>query len=307
MKIGIVGIGNFGRSLAYTIALKNLSKELALIDIDKNKAKATCFDLQQGWALTNLTKVVTGGYEILADANIIIITAGKPREYGQKRFDLISENIQIVSDILKNILEYNNDFLLLITTNPVDIITYVAYKVSGLPKENIIGIGTILDTIRLKSLIVDELNINPQDIGLYILGEHGENMVPIFSKATIHGEPLNNLSNFDAKKINALVQRVKLGGEDILKLKQPPVFAPSLAAAYVLESIINDSKRIIPISSYIQGEYGLDEVCLSLPFRIGQNGLEEVVNLKINDDELKNLRISQGILRSELDSIKNLI
>lgn len=307
MKIGIVGIGNFGRSLAYTITLKNLAKELALVDIDKNKAKAACFDLEQGWALTSLTKVSTGGFETLADANIIIISAGKPRNFGQNRFDLISENIKTVSDIVNNIIEYNNDFLLLLTTNPVDILSYVAYKVSGLPKEKIIGIGTILDTIRLKSLIADEYNLNPSDISLYILGEHGDSMVPIFSKASVHGVPLNNLTNFNTKKTTELLERVKHGGEDILKLKQPPVFTPSLATAYVLESIINDTKRIIPISSYVQGEYGLDGVCISLPFRIGKDGLEEIVNLKISDEELKNLRVSQGIIRSEIDGIRNMI
>ena len=307
MKIGIVGVGKFGRCLAYTIALKNIAKELALVDINKDNAKAAHIDLEQGWSLTGLTKVITGGYEILADANIIIIAAGKPRRYGQKRFEVISENIEIVTDIVRNIIEYNNDFLLIVTPNPVDVLTYVAYKVSGLPREKVIGIGTVLDTFRLKSLIATEFNLNPQDIGFYIIGEHGESMVPIFSKASVQGVPLNNLPNFKPKKLDELLAKIKQGGEDILKLKQSPVYAPALVAVHVLENIINNTKRIIPLSTYIQGEYGLDEVCLSLPFRIGQKGLEDIVNLKISDDEINNLRISSGVIRSEIDSIKNKI
>lgn len=303
MKISIIGCGHFGSTLAYTLFLKNFLDEITLIDEDINRAIRTAYDLNQASPFVGSTKIYAGGYEKLIDANIVVIAAGHRRKEGDTRLDLSYQNYPIVQDIVEKVAQYNTRCILIVATNPVDIMTYVTLKVSGFPQERVIGLGTLNDTIRMRYFISNKLQLNPRDINLIIIGEHGDSMVPLFSSANVAGIPLNKIIGFDDLVKKEVIEKTKKSGEKIISLGGSPSFAPSTAATLLIEHIALNSMNIVPISTYSSNIYEIENICLSLPVRVGAAGVEEVIVPSLNEEELSLLHNSYEKLQTEIDKL----
>lgn len=303
MKVSIIGCGNFGSTLAYTLVMQNLVEEITLIDNEKNKATSIAYDLNQASPLIGMTTVSAGGYENLTDADIIVITAGHSRKEGDSFSDLTEHNFPMIQDIVENIVQYNTSAILLIATNPVDIMTFVALKVSGFPKERVIGMGTVIDTIRMRFLLAHKLKLNPKDINLINIGEHGEGIVPLFSSANVGGIPLNKIIGFDETMKKEILEKTKKCGEKIISLGGAPSYAPASSAAMVIKNIIQNTKNIVPISTFLDGIEEMENTCLSLPARLGKNGVEEVIMPPLSDAEHEQLLNSYTHIQEELDKL----
>ncbi|HCT84219.1 MAG: L-lactate dehydrogenase [Candidatus Margulisiibacteriota bacterium] len=303
MKVSIVGCGHFGSILAYTLFLRNFLDEITLIDEDINKATRTAYDLNQASPIVGSTKVFSGGFEKLIDADIVVIAAGIRRKEGDSRLDLSYQNYPIVQDITEKIAEYNTKCILIVATNPVDIMTYVALKVSGFPKERVIGLGTLNDMIRMRYFIASKLQLNPRDINLIIIGEHGDSMVPLFSSANVAGIPLNKIIGFDDLIKKEVIEKTRKSGEKIISLGGSPSYAPATAATLLIENIAFNSKNIVPVSTFSSNIYEIENICLSLPARVGSKGIEEILVPSLNEDELTLLHHSYETLQKEIDKL----
>lgn len=303
MKVSIVGCGHFGSVLAYTLFLKNFLDEITLIDEDVNKAIRTAYDLNQASPVVGSTKVFAGGYEKLIDADIVVIAAGQRRKEGDTRLDLSYQNYPIVQETIEKVAQYNTKCILIIATNPVDIMTYVALKVSGFPQERIIGLGTLNDTIRMRYFISNKLQLNPRDINLIIIGEHGDSMVPLFSSANVAGIPLNKIIGFDDLVKKEVIEKTKKSGEKIISLGGSPSYAPAAAATMLIEHIAFNSMNIVPVSTYSSNIYEIENICLSLPVRVGLAGVEEIIVPSLNEEELALLHNSYEKLQTEIDKL----
>ena len=305
MKISIIGTGRLGSTLAYTLALKQIADEISLIEpLNPDLARGHCIDIQHALTMVGHLNIYAGGYETTADADIIILTCGLARKPEQTRLDLSEKNVAITKEVISNILDYNQSAIIIVASNPVDITTYVALKISGFPREKVIGMGTMLDSQRFRFLLSEQSNLDPKSIEAIFMGEHGESAVPILSTATVNGIPISEVLGLNDEDILKTVNKVKLLGDELLELKGGSCFSPALSITSVVESIVRNQHKIMPLSMYAQGEYGLDGVCLSLPVRIGKGGVEEIIEMKLTEAERNSLNLSAGILRSEIASIE---
>ncbi|MFA5928988.1 MAG: lactate/malate dehydrogenase family protein [Candidatus Margulisiibacteriota bacterium] len=306
MKVSIVGTGRLGSNLAYTLALKQLATEISLINpLSPELAKGHCIDIQHALTMIGQVKMSYGGYETTADADIIVITSGVTRKQEESRLDLSEKNVEITRQAICNILDYNQSAILILANNPVDITTFVALKVSGFPRARVIGTGTLLDSLRFRFLLSEAANLDPRSINALLLGEHGDSAVPILSTATVNGLPISDVSALSAEDIQRTVDKVKQSGKDLLGLKGGSTYSPALSIATIIDAIVNDQHQIMPLTTYVQGEYGLDGICISLPVRIGRAGVEEILEIKLTEDERTKLNLSAGILESEVTNLNN--
>jgi L-lactate dehydrogenase len=303
MKIGIIGVGKLGRALAFCVAYNHLATEIVLIDKNQDKAKKVALDMEQGSSLLTHLSISAGGYELLMDAQIIVVTAGHPRKKTESRLDLTTKNQEIVTETIGNVIEYNQSAILLMATDPVDIMTYIALKISGFPKQKVIGLGTFLDTLRLNSLVAKTFNYSPADVDLMVIGEHGQSMVPVLSRAQIKGILLKDLPDYDEQSFNQLLSQLIKSGDELIALDSTSVFTPSLAIGKILEAIIYNRKVVLPVSTYISGAYDIKNIVLSLPAKIGSEGIEDIVEIPLSEEELNALKISSGIIKSEIESL----
>lgn len=294
MKITVIGAGHVGATVAQLLANYELASEVYIVDILEGIPEGKALDMYESMPIIGSdTKIYgTSNYELTKDSDIVIQTAGLARKPGMSRDDLLVKNAAIVSSCIKSAFEYSPNAYFIVVSNPLDVMTYVAQQVTGLPREKVIGMAGILDTARYRSFISMELGVSMQDIQALILGGHGDTMVPLPRFTTIAGIPLTDMMPKD--KIDEIVKRTAGGGGEIVKYLKTgsAYYAPASAVVQMVESIVRDQKRILPCSALLKGEYGYNDIVVGVPCKLGKNGLEEIVELNLNDEEKALLKIS---------------
>ena len=301
-KVAIIGAGYVGSTIAYTIMNWGLVSEISLIDIDEERAEGEMMDLSHGASFVKPVKVNSGGYEKCSEARIIIITAGANQKPGETRLDLVKKNTEIFKDIIPQITEYNQEAVLLVVTNPVDILTYVTYKLSGFPVNRVIGSGTVLDTSRLRHLLSNYCGINPRNVHAYIIGEHGDHEVVAWSLTNIAGVKFDNYCHVCEKTCplnfkKDVQEKVKNYVYHVIEKKGATYYSVGLAVTRIVESILRNENSILTVSSMLQGEYGIEDMALSVPNLVGNNGISKILDLDIAEKEIKDLQKSADLLK----------
>ncbi len=307
MKISIIGGGGLvGSCAAFALQTGKLVREIALLDVNAEMAEGQALDLMHGASVTADQVIHAGGYEQVADSDLICITAGLRRKPDESRLDLINRNVALFNGILEDIQKagLRKDALILVVSNPVDILTFAAAKRLGLPPGQVIGLGTLLDTIRLRSLIAEKLSAPATQVSALILGEHGDSMVPIWSGATVAGLPLEKHPAWNLQIEGEIFTRTKTSGAEAIKKKGGAGFAVGLAIAEVVHSIVLDRRRILPVSSMQNGCYGLRDVSISVPTIVGRGGILGTFEIELWPKELQGLQTSANVLRQTLQSVK---
>jgi malate dehydrogenase len=303
MKVTVVGAGNVGASCAQVIAEKGIVKEVVLLDIKEGLAEGKSLDLWQTAPVNYYdTRIVgsTNDYSKTAGSEVVVITSGVPRKPGMSRDDLISINAGIVKTVTENVVKYSPNAKIIVVSNPLDVMTYCAFVAAKLPKNQVFGMAGILDTARYRAFLAEALDINPKDIQALLMGGHGDTMVPLPRYTTVSGIPVTEL--IDEEKLNAIIERTKVGGGEIVKLLGTSAwYAPGAAAAQMVEAIILDQKRIFPCCAYLEGEFGLDKIYVGVPVKLGKNGVEQIIEVKLNDDEQALLKASAASVKETMD------
>jgi len=306
-KVTVVGAGNVGATCANVLAHADLVKEVVLLDIKGDFAKGKALDTnQQGPIDYYSTKTIgTDDYAQTAGSDIVVITAGIPRKPGMSRDDLISTNAKIVSSVTKSIMEHSPNPIIIIVSNPLDVMTYAAYKASDLPSSRVMGMAGILDTARYRAFLSMELGISPKDFQAVLMGGHGDSMVPLPRYTTAAGIPITEL--IDADKLDAIVERTKKGGGELVKLMGTSAwYAPGAAAAQMVQTILRDENRIFPCCAKLDGQYGIKDMFLGVPVKLGREGITEILELKLNEEEMALLNDSAKHVRSVIDTFEGM-
>ena len=303
MKVTVVGAGLVGATCADSIAHKDIVKEVVLLDVKQNLAEGKALDM---WQMSPVdlfdTRVhgSTNDYSKTANSDIVVITAGVPRKPGMSRDDLISINADIVKTSTENIIKHSPDAIIIIVSNPLDVMTYCAYLTAKIDSSRVFGMAGILDTARYGAFLADALNCSPKDIHSILMGGHGDTMVPLPRYTTVSGIPVTEL--LEKEKLDAIVERTKKGGTEIVNLLGTSAwYAPGVAAAQMVEAIVKDQKRIFPCCALLQGEYGLKDIYLGVPVKLGRKGIEQVIELKLNEEEKQLLYASAKAVREVMD------
>ena len=303
-KVAVIGAGNVGATCAFVLAQKNIG-EVVLLDIYEGFAKGKALDMSQGGQILNYDGRITGtkDYEDIADADVVVVTSGFPRKPGMTREDLVGKNADIISQVGRGIREHAPDSVIVMVTNPLDLMTYHMQKVTGFPPEKVVGQAGILDSARMTHFIAEELGVSNEDVQAMVLGGHGDTMVPLPRYTTVSGIPITQL--MDRATIEAISERTAGGGGEIVKLleKGSAFYAPGSAAAIMAESILKDRKRSLPCSAYLTGQYGLDDIYIGVPVILGSEGVEKVVELELEKSELESLQGSAAFYKEQLSSI----
>ncbi len=302
MKISLIGTGMVGATLAYRLFISGLPSELVLVDLDKKRAKAEADELRHSLSLEDNVRIVDGDYSKIKDSDFVVISAGAPQKTGETRLDLIETNAKIISEISKKVAEFAPKSIIIVATNPMDVMTFVALKSSGFPKNRVIGTGTVLDSSRFKYYLSEFLEANPKDIFAFVLGEHGDSQVGIFSHISIKGIPLENfctelgkcLSQNDKEIIS---RKTKDSAYSIIEGKGSTYYAIASCVLKIIKSVWRDEGTILPISSYLEGEYGFEGVCLSVPAVLTRDGIQKVLDFDLDPAEHKKLESSYNIVK----------
>ena len=308
-KAAIIGCGFVGTSIAFSLVQKGIFSELILIDANEKKAEGEAMDLSHGLPFTKPMEIKAGGYEDIADCAMIIITAGANQKPGETRLDLVHKNVEIYQSIIPKIVEKNQEATLLIVSNPVDIMTYVALKLSGYPSHKVIGSGTVLDTARLKYLLSRHLDVDSRSIHAFIIGEHGDSELAVWSAANVSGIPLNHFCElrgyFDhMESMDRIYQSVRDSAYEIIEKKGATYYGVAMAVCRIAESVIRNEHSIMPISVYLDGLYGLHDICLSIPTVVGQEGAEKVLDIPLDLMEMGKLVYSAEELKKIIGELK---
>lgn len=309
MKITVVGAGNVGATVANVAAEKELANEIVLLDIKEGIAEGKSLDIWQTAPINNYdTRVIgsTNDYSMTAGSDVVVITSGLPRKPGMSRDDLISTNAGIVKSVTENIMKHSPDTIIIVVSNPLDVMTYCAYMTAGLPSSKVMGMAGILDTARYRAFLATELNCSPKDIQAVLMGGHGDTMVPLPRYTTLGGIPITEF--ISDEKLNPIIERTKKGGGELVQLMGTSAwYAPGAAAAQMVEAIVRDQKRIFPVCAWLEGQYGMDKIYLGVPVKLGKNGIEEIIELKLNDEETKLLNESAGAVREVMEVYDNMM
>ena len=301
-KITVVGAGRVGESTAQFIATRDLCRELVLIDINEGTASGAALDIQEDGPLFSFDTRLRGGSkpELMADSDLIIITAGIPRKPGMSRSDVMATNVRVIDEIVANTLKYAPHAMLLVVSNPVDILTYRAWKKTGWDRNRIFGQAGVLDATRMASFIAMETGYSALDIDAMVLGGHGDSMVPMMRYTTISGIPVENF--LDQKTLDKIVQRTRSGGAEILALRQnsSAFDAPAASVAIMVDAIVHDRKRIMPTVALLDNEYGESNIAIGVPTVLGKNGMEKVIELNLNASEKKDFDNSVTMVRKDM-------
>ena len=300
MKVTVVGAGNVGATCANVLATREIANEIILLDIKEGVAEGKALDIWET-APINLydsrTIGVTNDYERTAGSEVVVITSGVPRRPGMSRDDLIATNAGIVKSVTDNVIKNSPDAIIIIVSNPLDVMTYAAYLTAKVDSSKVFGMAGILDTARYRAFLAEELNVSPKDIQAVLMGGHGDTMVPLPRYTTVGGIPVSEMISDD--KLNAIVDRTKAGGGEIVKLLGTSAwYAPGAAAAQMVEAIVRDQKRIFPVCAWLKGEYDLNNIYLGVPVILGKNGIEKIIELDLNEDEKALLNESAEAVRS---------
>ena len=308
-KAAIIGCGFVGTSIAFSLVQKGIFSELVLIDANEKKAEGEAMDLSHGLPFTKPMEIRAGSYEDIADCAMIIITAGANQKPGETRLDLVHKNVEIFKSIIPKIVEKNQEATLLIVSNPVDIMTYVALKLSGYPRHKVIGSGTVLDTARLKYLLSRHLDVDSRSIHAFIIGEHGDSELAVWSAANVSGIPLNHFCElrgyFDhMESMDRIYQSVRDSAYEIIEKKGATYYGVAMAVCRIAESVIRNEHSIMPISVYLDGLYGLHDICLSIPTVVGQEGAEKVLDIPLDLMEMGKLVYSAEELKKIIGELE---
>ncbi len=305
MKVSVIGAGNVGATCAQVIAEKNIVNEVVLVDIKEGLSEGKALDLWQTAPVNYYDTRVTGStndYSKTEGSEVVVITSGVPRKPGMSRDDLISINAGIVKSVTENVIKYSPKAKIIVVSNPLDVMTYVAHAVAKAPKENVMGMAGILDTARYRAFLAEALDVSPRDIQALLMGGHGDTMVPLPRYTTVSGIPVTEF--IDGEKLDAIVERTKKGGGELVALMGTSAwYAPGSAAAQMVEAIVMDQKRIFPCCVKMEGEFGLNDVYVGAPVKLGKNGIEEIIEVKLNDDEKELLVKSAGAVKSIMDVV----
>ncbi len=308
VKVGIVGTGNVGATFAYALLLSGLATEIVLIDNNRAKAEGEAMDLNHAVPLARPGRVFAGDYSDLPGSVVTVVTAGSAQRPGETRLDLAGRNADIFRNIIPQITRYNPNGIILIATNPVDILSYVAWKLSGLPHNQIIGSGTILDTARFRYLLSEYFQVDPRSVHAYIIGEHGDSEVPVWSLANIAGMRLpifcsrNNMGCID-QDLEEIFTQTRDAAYHIIESKGATYYAIGAGLLRIVEAIIRDQSTVLSVSNLIENYYGINDVYLSLPCVIDRGGVEKVIYLELSDEEVIGLRKSASVLRKMIEDL----
>ena len=307
-KVAIVGCGFVGSSSAFALMQSGLFSEMVLIDVDKGRAEGEALDISHGTPFGNPMKIYAGDYEDAADAAVIVVTAGAAQKPGETRLDLVNKNVSIFKSIIPRIREVGFEGILLIVSNPVDVLTYAAMKMSGLPESHVLGSGTVLDSARLKEALGAHLDVDPRNVHAYIIGEHGDSELAVWSSANVSGVPLSDFcemrGHYDhlasEKKI---AEDVKNAAYHIISKKHATYYGIAMSVRRLCTAIMRDEKHVLPVSSLMVGEYGLDDICISMPTIVGRNGVECRVPVSLSNEEYAELHRSADALKEVMSQV----
>jgi malate dehydrogenase len=305
-KISVIGAGHVGEVTAFKIAEKELANEVVLLDVIEDMPIGKGLDMREAGPVGKYDSRIygTNSYEDTANSDIVVITAGKPRKPGMSRDELVDANFNIVKPVTESVAKHSPNAILIIVSNPLDAMAYTAYKVSGFPKSRVFGMAGILDTTRFRAFIAMEIGVSVENIQALVLGGHGDTMVPIVRYTTISGIPVSHFIPED--KLNAIIQRTAKGGGEIVKYLKTgsAYYAPAMAVTEMVESIVKDKKKILPCSAFLEGEYGINGIYFGSPVKLGANGLEEIIEIDLNDAEKEAIKKSEAAVRSVIDLLK---
>ena len=303
-KVAVIGAGNVGATCAFVLAERKVGK-VVLLDIYEGFAKGKALDMSQGGRVLNYDGRVTGtkDYHDIADSDVIVVTSGFPRQPGMTREDLIGKNAEIISEVGSGIKEHAPDSIIVMVTNPLDLMTYHMQKTTGFAHNRVVGQAGILDSARMTHFIADAVGCSNEDVQAMVLGGHGDTMVPLPRYTTVNGIPISQL--LSEERIGEICNRTAAGGGEIVKLleKGSAFYAPGSAAAIMAESILFDRRRVLPCSAYLTGEYGMDDIYIGVPVVLGMNGVERIIDLELTETELASLQESGEFYKMQLNSI----
>lgn len=308
-KVSVIGAGNVGATVADVLAQKDIANQIVLVDIKENFAEGKALDIWQT-APVNMydTRVIgtTGDYSKTKNSDVVVITSGLPRKPGMSRDDLISTNAKIVDSVTKQVIEHSPDAIIIVVSNPLDVMTYCAYLTANIDSSRVFGMAGVLDTARYRAFLAEELNVSPKDIQAILMGGHGDTMVPLPRYTTVSGIPVTEMISED--KLTAIVNRTKAGGGEIVNLLGTSAwYAPGASAAQMVEAILKDQKRIVPACAWLQGEYGLKDIYLGVPVKLGRKGIEKVIELKLNTAEMDLLNSSAHSVREVMGVLDGML
>lgn len=304
-KVSILGSGRVGSSIAYSLVLEGICSEIVLVDIAKDLAIGESMDMIQGTPFTHPVNIYAGDYQDTKDSDIIIITLGKARKTGQSRIELVQSNVDIIKSVMPQVVKYAPDAIYIVVSNPVDILTYTIQKITDLPKERVIGTGTLLDSSRLRSILAKRAQVNPSNVHGYVLGEHGDSSFVPWSLVSIAGM---ELENYDEKifknQYENIQQEVRLCGANVIKNKGATNYAIAMSVRYLVESIIKNTRGVLTVSSMMDGQYGMKDLCISIPTVIGGEGIINTLEPALTQNELAQLMNSANILKEVINTVQ---
>ena len=308
MKVTVVGAGNVGATCADVLASREIANEIVLLDIKEGFAEGKALDIWQTSPINlydSRTIGSTNDYSKTADSDVVVITSGLPRKPGMSRDDLIATNAGIVKTVTENVVKYSPNAIIIIVSNPLDVMTYCAYLSAKTDSSKVFGMAGVLDTARYRAFLATELNVSPKDIQAVLMGGHGDTMVPLPRYTTVAGIPVTEL--IEESKLNEIIERTKFGGGEIVKLLGTSAwYAPGAEAAQMVEAIVRDQKRIFPVCAWLNGEYGMKDIYLGVPVVLGKNGIEKIIELQLNDDEKALLAESAEAVKGVMDVLDNM-
>ncbi|MGB3757489.1 MAG: L-lactate dehydrogenase [Rivularia sp. (in: cyanobacteria)] len=307
----IIGAGQVGLACAYSLLIQNTLDELVLVDINQKKLEGEVMDLLHGSPFLEPTVIKAGSFAdgIADNADVVIITAGSKRLPGETRLDLMQRNSELFKNLIPEVVEHCPDAILLIVTNPVDVMTYISLQLSGLPSTSVIGSGTVLDTARFRYLLAEKLQLDSRNLHAYIIGEHGDSEVPVWSKVNISGMHLcegglEKSTTAQQEFLDQIFEKVKKAGQEIIKRKGATSYAIGLGVTDIVKAILRDQNRVFTVSSLVEDFYGIKNVCLSLPTVINRRGVDKKLNLTLTETELKQLKNSSEVLHNAISKLK---
>ena len=308
MKVSIIGAGNVGATVALALAQRDFLKEIVLVDIKEGVAEGKGLDIWESGPVHGFsTKVVgtTGDYRAIEGSALVVITSGVPRKPGMSRDDLVRTNAGIVKEVVENVVRYAPNCIILMVSNPLDVMTYTAWKVSGFSHRRVLGMAGVLDTARYRTFVADALGVSPKDVQAMLMGGHGDSMVPLPRYTTVSGVPITEF--LDEDTINKIIERTKYGGGEIVNLLGVSAwYAPGASVALMVEAILKDEKRFLPACAYLQGEYGISDLYMGVPVIIGGEGVERVVELSLTEEEKALVRRSAEHVRTVLKIVQEM-
>ncbi|MDQ3924310.1 MAG: malate dehydrogenase [Actinomycetota bacterium] len=301
-KVTVVGAGNIGGTTALHLAMRNFA-DVVLVDIVEGLPQGKALDILESGPIIRFDSnlVGTNSYQETEGSDVVVITSGKPRQPGMSREDLLNENQGIVQSVTEQLVEHSPNCVIVVVANPLDAMCHVALETSGFPRERVVGMAGILDTARYRTFIAQELGVSVRDVFALVLGGHGDNMVPLPSMATVNGVSITELLSQD--RVDAIVQRTRQGGGEIVELlgSGSAFYAPAAAIVEMVDAILLDQKRILPCATYLQGEYGINDLFVGVPIKLGAGGIEEIIQLDLTDKELADLESSANDVRNMVE------